>query len=1300
MFEKTLSDIVKGIRASKRDTALYISQCIAEIKTEISSPDMFVKSNALQKLTFLQMMGYGMSYASFATIEVMSSPRFAHKRIGYLAAIQGFTQDTDVILLTTNSLKKELRRANGGGMRGVYEAGLAINCVANIVTAELAQDLLPELTNLTSHPQPYLRKKAILCLFRLFVKYPQGLRLTFAKIQQCLSDSDPAVASCSVNVITELSDKNPRNYLHLAPAFFDLLTSSSNNWMLIKVVKLLGSLVPEEPRLARKLLEPLSQIVRSTPAKSLMYEAVHAITLCLPYCRKNDGSMPAIVPEIVDLCAKTLRDYVEQKDQNLKYLGLVGFSSLMQSHPKVLSAPTYRPLILACLSDEDVTIRTRALGLLPGMASRKNLMELVKQLLQHVEYASGSYKLDLVAKIVEMCCSEKYAMLQNFSWYLDTLFQLGHIRGLETHAVMLRTQVSDIALRVLPVRSYAVKRSLEILLEGENIKNNVKGDNGRGKHMMPDILPALAWIVGEYSDLFPEAISIDKDVVYIYNNDSEGPYHSLIQAITAPASSMKLPASTQKVYVQAALKVFAAATGNEQVSDAELEACCMTLTSNLQVFMQSTDVEVQERSFTLYALMQSLELTTTIPRDAPPALLNINQDEDDSSDEEAEGNLLEMQGSILPTLKPSSSNKAKKKSMVPDGLASRCRSSSQTLDFLLKQSPMKPTSAKLQRKKHNAPIGIDIDIHAPVDLSIFASLIEEEKAHRAKGRSSMEAITFTQQRPKLDTNSFADTQNANDASTSTPLHGSLLSDPNFQMYGGDQKPQIVPSNNGAARPPSSSDPFYLNSSPAILDSEQTPNLPSRFGTIELGDVDSDDDVAEEKQKRRKQKKKKKQKSGQAQGISSDFGLGQGFGNVTVYGSDDDDDNEAKERLLATRVPGQRTPGKEFDSLARVDLTMPLREDEVMPERRHRVVPERPVGSLQPFSDQPKILDHEKPMKAKKKKKESKKSKKKSKENVVTVNDDIGDCFNLGVTSSVPQTVPTQPLNTGMEAANMSSPGMVMQESNAISNAFDDLLGLTDSPPVVSLPTPAPSVFDSNTSALANSEPPSLAGGKEPWIRASIKTSHARGSPVVDWTKVHLSFRVYLSPSGSTLLIFRVENHMETSMLKGLVLRLRDHADISLGDVPPRVSIESAKSGPFSVNTPELKGSLVTPECTVPLKFSLPVSTNFNPVKGLRLEDVAQQLSSAQWSSNTAKIELTGAAKLEIIKPILCKFLSMEEVEPQSSGPLSGTFAGQSSDGAQIRVLVKVKQSSVKIDVKCTNPVLGKALCSDLKRLVL
>ena len=54
--------------------------------------------------------------------------------------------------------------------------------------------------------------------------------------------------SCAVNVICELARKNPQNYLALAPLFFKLLTHTANNWMLIKIVKLLGALCPLEPR--------------------------------------------------------------------------------------------------------------------------------------------------------------------------------------------------------------------------------------------------------------------------------------------------------------------------------------------------------------------------------------------------------------------------------------------------------------------------------------------------------------------------------------------------------------------------------------------------------------------------------------------------------------------------------------------------------------------------------------------------------------------------------------------------------------------------------------------------------------------------------------------------------------------------------------------------------------------------------------------------------------------------------------------------------------------------------------------
>lgn len=47
-----------------------------------------------------------------------------------------------------------------------------------------------------------------------------------------------AVVSAAVNVICELARKNAKNYLPLAPTLYQLLTKSTNNWMLIKIVKL------------------------------------------------------------------------------------------------------------------------------------------------------------------------------------------------------------------------------------------------------------------------------------------------------------------------------------------------------------------------------------------------------------------------------------------------------------------------------------------------------------------------------------------------------------------------------------------------------------------------------------------------------------------------------------------------------------------------------------------------------------------------------------------------------------------------------------------------------------------------------------------------------------------------------------------------------------------------------------------------------------------------------------------------------------------------------------------------------
>jgi AP-3 complex subunit delta len=122
MWERTLQDLIRGLRASKHDEAKFVAQAVQEIRDEIRRKDMELKAAAILKLTYvrtqsnlslpslisiqLDMLGYDMAWASFHVIEVMSSPRYHLKTVGYLAAVQSFHKDTDVLMLTTNLLKK------------------------------------------------------------------------------------------------------------------------------------------------------------------------------------------------------------------------------------------------------------------------------------------------------------------------------------------------------------------------------------------------------------------------------------------------------------------------------------------------------------------------------------------------------------------------------------------------------------------------------------------------------------------------------------------------------------------------------------------------------------------------------------------------------------------------------------------------------------------------------------------------------------------------------------------------------------------------------------------------------------------------------------------------------------------------------------------------------------------------------------------------------------------------------------------------------------------------------------------
>jgi hypothetical protein len=717
--------------------------------------------------------------------------------------------------------------------------------------------------------------------------------------------------------------------------------------------------------------------------------------------------------------------------------------------------------------------------------------------------------------------------------------------------------------------------------------------------------------------------------------------------------------------------------------------------------------------------LESLGLTSTGAFGKVPGLASIEDDDGSDEGNGAEGDLFGAATAVDLTLAAMSTTRSPVKSK---SLASRCREASETLNFLLKPSPMKPNGAKAQRKKYQAPVGVDDQIDATVNLSALSTVMEQERSQRVGSRLTMESVTFTQQRPLHVSESVAprvgpvmDAVSSEDLPPAGATMNGVNGDQAYVPMTGGRQNAHVASNPTLDRPQTASDPFYLSAAPAIPNGEERGNIRSRFGVIQLGEGESEDEeAAGGKGKPKKRKKDKKKKSNALDNNLGAF-LGGKASNtpnhgpaeiVTVYTSDDDDDDDSP---INARKPRRSRPGKEFQGLANVDLTMPLRDDEVMPERRHRVVPEQASHG---FRDAPSKAEP-KASKLKKKKKKSKEASDGHRQvQVDSQVQGVGDLLDLAFSSSSATFSPHPAVSSSILESH--SARMVASQGETISSAFDDLLGFSGNVPIPLLPGAAPSItaghegsFISVTTSTTVHPEGALVStelSKYPWIRGSIKSSQATGSPAVDWSKVQV-FSQVSNASGSGLITawinVRIQNDMEMGSPSIASLNVEGFGDVRIGSVAPSSSAEYSQVGPFSYPaidmSLELKGVLVASDCQVPIRFHLPVSVYFTPTKRLALEDVAQELASPHWTSLSTKVRVSSGQNT---KTQLASFLRLAEVQPDLSGPTNGTFAGQSrASGAQIRLLAKVKKDKLKIDVKTTNSQIGEAIISDLKHVV-
>ncbi|GAB0138557.1 hypothetical protein EsDP_00006788 [Epichloe bromicola] len=632
MFEKSLYDLIRGLRNHKGNEKEYVQKSLKECRAEVRSQDMDVKATALLKLVYLEMLGYDMSWASFHVLEVMSSPKYHQKRVGYLGAVQSFRPDTEVLMLATNLLKKDL------GSSTPIIISLPIATLPHVITPSLALSTLADLLPRLGHSQSNIRKKTLVTLYRLALVYPEALRAAWPKIKERLMDpnEDPSVTAAIVNVLCELGWRRPHDFLPLAPRLFDLLVDGGNNWMAIKLIKLFATLTPLEPRLVRKLLPPLTNIIATTPAMSLLYECINGIIQGGILGSTDD---PTDTDEIATLCVNKLRGMVMiNGDPNLKYVALLAFNKIVVTHPHLVAQQ--EDVILECIDSADITIRIQALNLVQGMVTGDNLVSVISRLMKQLKLSAPSknrnrsgtpslepssdsddesqvaitapkktegqapplpedYRLGVVGRILFMCSKDNYANVLDFDWYIDVLTQLVRMApvprqfdSLDTSSLSSRSstdiserigdELRNVAVKVRAMRSTAVRA-------GYNIVAQLNADTPSSHKVTSGALKSVTWILGEYAILL---------------QDPDDTLNSLLQLVSRAARTEVCTTS-----MLAVAKIFASIAGDEsQPWTPERKSRISLLMARIlhvaEPLALHPNLEVQERAVELVELLK------------------------------------------------------------------------------------------------------------------------------------------------------------------------------------------------------------------------------------------------------------------------------------------------------------------------------------------------------------------------------------------------------------------------------------------------------------------------------------------------------------------------------------------------------------------------------------------------------------------------------------------------------------------------------------------------------------------------
>ncbi|XP_010454540.1 PREDICTED: AP-2 complex subunit alpha-2-like [Camelina sativa] len=432
-----LSVFISDIRncQNKEAERLRVDKELGNIRTCFKNEKVltpYKKKKYVWKMLYIHMLGYDVDFGHMEAVSLISAPKYPEKQVGYIVTSCLLNENNDFLKLAINTVRNDII-----GRNETFQC-LALTLVGNIGGRDFSESLAPDVQKLliSSSCRPLVRKKAALCLLRLFRKNPDAVNVDgwADRMAQLLDERDIGVLTSSTSLLVALVSNNHEAYSSCLPKCVKILERLSRNqdipqeytyygipspWLQVKAMRALQYFPTiEDPSTRKALFEVLQRILMGTDVVKNVNKnnASHAVLFeALSLVMHLDAEK-----EMMSQCVALLGKFISVREPNIRYLGLENMTRMLMVTDVQDIIKKHQSQIITSLKDPDISIRRRALDLLYGMCDVSNAKDIVEELLQYLSTAEFSMREELSLKAAIL--AEKFA--PDLSWYVDVILQL------------------------------------------------------------------------------------------------------------------------------------------------------------------------------------------------------------------------------------------------------------------------------------------------------------------------------------------------------------------------------------------------------------------------------------------------------------------------------------------------------------------------------------------------------------------------------------------------------------------------------------------------------------------------------------------------------------------------------------------------------------------------------------------------------------------------------------------------------------------------------------------------------------